>query len=322
MSLQFDEMSSTVSLMVPTLAERPEAIRGALDLVAAAGARSGLTRWCVRLIAADVALAELERRGDDVPFVVEARVPLAGRLAGCSFVFFGRNASGRESCVEVSQAMQRLLDEVGRVPRKSYADLLSVTDADVTVERVTAESCTTRDREQLVAMCHDAFTDDLMPVEAKLDGLLADPARHVLLAARSRLDGELHAVCAGSELTIAVAGAAPCVLWELGKSIKRQRCAGKGLNALLKLRLIERAAAADVDLVFCETRLALRAPNQVNQSLGMRLFGQLPKALRVHGVEDVPEHALDGLPYKTLGVWGLRGPELLRMAGALQRLGA
>ena len=318
--VQLDTVNKTAFLLLPFPVYTAGHLAKVLGHIVDVG--EGHTRLAMRALVSVDLLEELTDRGVPHGFAIESRILLAGDMAAYAFVFFARNAADRRTSASMGALQSEMIAEVHATGQKDAAQVLRDLEGRIDVCRITAES-SAADKKRTLEMFHASFTDYLMKVEDKVRDLVHGSA-HVFLGARAVANGLLYSACAGSRKAIVVTHDRTFVMWELGKSIKLpfppddprfERI--RALNAALKLHLLHRAATAaqPVDLVYCETRMAMRAPNQINHSLGMHYRGFLEKTLRVHGAEDLPEHELDAQPYRNLGIWALTAPEI-RAVGA------
>ncbi len=272
------------------------------------------TRTVVRSLVEKDYLNEALQNAEEIGYQCEAAMPLSSQgFEQTPLVYFGSNTDRRVTNNFIRRNEQSLLTTIVETPVKLPGDVVqTAANRGFGLERLDG-SLSEVDYQQLKRMYENSFSSYPFEINAAISDLVAQPTS-IVFAARSESDGMLHSVCAAEQLDIPVFDGRNLRIWEMGDSARLE--SGKGLNAALKVAIIAQSARHNVDLLFCESRAALRAVNQINHSIGMKFRGTLIKHTLISGPEDIAESSIDGYNgrYGNMNVWSLNRSQIAEIA--------
>ncbi len=273
----------------------------------ATGEEKKITRYAVRSLIPDSILDEVTvaAAAEGREFMREAKIPLHN---GYSFVFFGRNFPGRIPSKETQDAVKLLVEEVSAKPGDPLREyLFAARDQDFELERLTGE-LNDEDRKDLVRMYKNSFANYPLDIETEIIEMVEGNGRYTVCVARNKGDERLYAVAATEDVKI-IMHKKVLHIRKMGYSAKDHEHKVKGLNAALKVKLIEQAAQAGVHLVFGLSRATVRSVNRINHSIGMLPYGTLPLDSYIGGEVDQAfrekNEQGETLPQESMNVWAL-----------------
>jgi len=298
--LSFDNLGNRVRQIVERVVDNDRELERILNNAGEFGKAYNSTRSIVRVLM-DTRMSGVENVGG---FKREAAIPLDAGFKGLSLCYYGMNSLERQTTVSIIEQERKILTDVlGREPKTPLAILEKTKE--FKFERLEGK-VSINDFERLREMYENSFTAYPFDIVSSLKSMIANQD-YVVYVARSIRDGLLYSVSITEEMILDILGTGKLTMREMGDSAKIPQV--NGLNAPLKLLLIEKAYEDEVNLVFCESRAALPAVNAVNRDIGMDYCGFLTQHTRIGG-EGIDEKS----PYGNMNVWALN-------KDAIQRIG-
>jgi len=289
--LSFDEGGNRVRQIVETIVASEKDLRNILQNTEDFGSGHGATRSIVRAFTPSGLLIDRQIG----MFCREAEIPLAGDFGGLYLSYFSWNSPDRRSPNHVLEQERSIIQDILKRPTKAPLTIFEKA-RDYSLESLKGE-LDSIDYNRLREMYRASFTSYPFDIEDSIKSMVQNEGYEVY-AARSKSDGLLYAVSVTEEVSLNLSNGKKFIMREMGDSAKMPET--NGLNAPLKLMLIERAFTDGVDLVFCESRAALPQVNAVNNDIGMRYCGLLMQHTKIGG-EGIDEKS----PYGNMNVWAL-----------------
>lgn len=311
--LSYDPTGNRVRQIIGSVIEEPSDITRAMNAAHEEATSRQADRCLIRAIVPQDQVGLISNDISQYGWNVEASIPLNGRYDGHFFVYLGVNGQHRCSVPEVIRAEQNIVEKINEKPVKKPADVLNgVRKKGFKLEHL--HELVETDRARLVEIYQSSFDSYPFDIEQDIEKMINDPDTHVYVA-RNEKDGQIYGISATERVVLPDSG---LVIREMGDTARFQGPEGKGLTAALKLMLIAEAynSGEGTDIVFCESRAALWAVNDVNHSIGMHHRGVLSKHTVISGPATVDEVDLDGDMgiYGNMNVWAVNSHEIAKIA--------
>lgn len=303
--LSFDENGGRVRQIVDRVIQLSE-LEGILNDAGHFSLEKGATRSVVRLFMNSDLVGDEQITG----FHKEAEIPLAGAFSGLSLLYYGFNSPERCSSVDIIEKEKKIMQVVLARQPKAPSSVFEKAEG-FSLERL-QDQLANIDYDRLRQMYSLSFTTYPFNIVSIIPSMVKDKDYKVY-AARSKTDGMLYAVCITEEMILHFPNGKRFIMREMGDSAKMPEVSG--LNAPLKLMLINEAFHDGVDLVFCESRAALGAVNAVNHDIGMQNCGFLNQHTRIGG-EGIDEKSI----YGNMNVWALNKDGIQRIGQEVKSL--
>ena len=281
-------------------------VRTVLQAAKQFGSDNGSTRHIVRVLM-DPKLQITEHANG---FRQEAVVPLAGRFEALSLFYYAMNGLERQSGNSVVHEENLILRSILDRQQKDPSEILGRMRG-FRLERLQGDLLA-KDIQRLAEMYAHSFTDYPFDIVGSIESM-AKNGDYVVYVARSHQDNMPYAVCVTEQMTLDIPGFGKLVMREMGDSAKMPGV--NGLNAPLKLMLINKAYQDKVDLVFCESRAALPQVNAINHDIGMEHCGFLNQHTRIGG-----EGINEGSIYGNMRVWSVNSDKINQIGARVESL--
>lgn len=328
-ALDFDLAGNRVRQIIQepidNLSHLTEALTAANDLALVHGATRRSIRALTRRDLLD--LPWLDHQVKQLKYQVEARIHLSGQFNDYYLVYYGGNNPERSSSGPIIAQELGFLSSLDERRRKSPSEIIQKAyQRGYALEKLQGD-LSAQDQERLVLMYQQSFRSYPYDIGVEITNLIKNPDSHVF-AARLAEDGQLYAIAATELLVIPISNDAKLSIREMGDSARihvdengSKEPKGNGLNAPLKLMLINQADRDRLDSVYTESRAALKAVNIINHDIGMRRSGFLLKHSRISGPENFEETKEKGVnaEYGNMNVWALNSDDVIQISAGVRQ---